>query len=126
VTTLPDTFTPPADLDALRIVEEHFSQGWRYDVEVVVEAPPEWVGRWVPRSLARLEELPGHRTRMVATTEDPDWYARRLARIPVGFTVVVGDEVRAALGELGRRLIASAGSSASPRRVSRHAGPDDA
>ncbi|MFC6343498.1 transcriptional regulator, partial [Nocardioides hankookensis] len=59
--------------------------------------------RWVPRSLALLEELPGHRTRMVASTEDPDWYARQLAQIPVDFTVV-GDEVRAALAELGRRL----------------------
>ncbi|MFC6042635.1 helix-turn-helix transcriptional regulator [Nocardioides hankookensis] len=101
--TLPETFTPPVGLDALRAVEEHFSQGWRYAVEVVVEAPPEWVRRWVPRSLALLEELPGHRTRMVASTEDPDWYARQLAQIPVDFTVV-GDEVRAALAELGRRL----------------------
>jgi predicted DNA-binding transcriptional regulator YafY len=107
VATLPETFTPPGDLDALRTVEEHFSQGWPYAVEVVVEAPPEWVRRWVPRSLALLEELPGHRTRMVATTEDPDWYARQLALIPVDFTVV-GAEVRAALAALGRRLVASA------------------
>ncbi|WP_235547803.1 MULTISPECIES: helix-turn-helix transcriptional regulator [unclassified Nocardioides] len=107
VATLPETFTPPADLDALRTVEEHFSQGWRYAVEVVVEAPPVWVRRWVPRSLALLEELPGHRTRMVASTEDPDWYARQLALIPVAFTVE-GDEVRDALAELGRRLVASA------------------
>jgi predicted DNA-binding transcriptional regulator YafY len=107
-----ETFDPPADLDAMRTVEEHFSQGWRYAVEVVVEAPPEWVARWVPRSLALLEELPGHRTRMVASTEDPDWYARQLARIPVVFTVEVGDEVRQAVAELGRRLIASAGTGA--------------
>jgi predicted DNA-binding transcriptional regulator YafY len=106
---LAETFDPPADLDAMRTVEEHFSQGWRYAVEVVVEAPPEWVRRWVPRSLALLEELPGHRTRMVASTEDPDWYARQLARIPVVFTVEVGDEVRQAVADLGRRLIASAG-----------------
>jgi predicted DNA-binding transcriptional regulator YafY len=104
--SLPETFTPPEDLDAMRTVEEHFSQGWRYAVEVVVEAPTEWVGRWVPRSFALLEELPGDRTRMVATTDDPDWYARHLALIPVGFTVV-GDEVRAALAALGRRLVAS-------------------
>lgn len=105
---LPETFRPPEDLDAMRTVEEHFSQGWRYAVEVVVEAPPDWVQRWVPRSLARLEELPGHRTRMVATTEDPDWYARQLARMPVAFTVEVGDELRAAVTELGRRLLAAA------------------
>ena len=36
-TTL-DTFTPPADLDALRTLEEHLSQGWTYPVEVLVDA----------------------------------------------------------------------------------------
>ena len=106
---LPETFVPPADLDAMRTVEEHFSQGWRYAVEVVVEAPAEWVERWVPRSFARIEAIGEQRTRLVATTDEPDWYARQLARLPVGFTVVVGEEVRRAVAELGRRLLESTG-----------------
>lgn len=106
---MPETFTPPEDLDALRTIEEHFSQGWRYAVEVLVDAPPVWVRRWVSPSLARLEPADGDRTRMVATTEDPDWYARQLAAIPVTFTVIDSPELSRALDELGRRLQASGG-----------------
>ena len=102
--SLPETFTPPSGLDALATIEEHFSQGWRYAVEVLVDAPPVWVRRWVSPSLARLEEADGDRTRMVASTEDPDWYARQLAAIPVPFRVVGSPELAAALRELGRRL----------------------
>jgi hypothetical protein len=45
---------------------------------------------------------------MIATTEDPDWYARQLAAIPVAFRVVGSPELAAALRALGRRLAASA------------------
>lgn len=107
VATLPDTFSPPADLDPLRTVEEHFSQGWRYVVEVLVDAPPRWVRRWVSPSLARLEEAPDDRTRLVASTDDPDWYARQLAAIPVTFRVVGSPELRDAVRALGRRLASS-------------------
>jgi hypothetical protein len=58
----------------------------------------------VSPSLARLEEADGDRTRMVASTEDPDWYARQLAAIPVPFRVVDSPELASALRELGRRL----------------------
>ncbi|MBZ5737951.1 helix-turn-helix transcriptional regulator [Nocardioides mangrovi] len=109
VVSLPETFTPPADLDALRTIEESFSQGWPLTIEVLVDAPPSWVSRWVPRSLALLEPVGEDRTRMVATTEDPDWYARQLAAIPVSFTVVEGPELRAALAALAARLAGSAG-----------------
>ena len=109
VAPLPETFTPPENLDALATIEEHFSQGWRYAVEVLVDAPPVWVRRWVAPSLARLEPAAGDRTRMVATTEDPDWYARQLAAIPVSFHVVDSPELSEALVELGRRLQASGG-----------------
>jgi hypothetical protein len=67
------------------------------------------VRRWVQPSLARLEEAPGDRTRMIASTEDPDWYARQLAAIPVTFRVVDSPELAAAVAELGRRLLGSAG-----------------
>ncbi|MGY2701347.1 helix-turn-helix transcriptional regulator [Nocardioides sp. HB32] len=109
VQSLPETFPPPEGLDAMAVVEAHFSQGWRYAVEVLVDAPPVWVRRWVSPSLARLEEAEGDRTRMVATTEDPDWYARQLAAIPVTFRVVDAPELSAAVEELGRRLSAASG-----------------
>jgi predicted DNA-binding transcriptional regulator YafY len=104
VETLPSSYEVPDGLDALRAIEEQFSQGWPYDVEVLVDAPPRWVRRWVPRSLARLEEAEGDRTRMVATTEDPDWYARQLATIPVAFRVVDSPELLSAVRALGQRL----------------------
>ena len=39
VEMLDDTFTPPADLDPVAMLEEHLAVGWEYDVEVVIDAP---------------------------------------------------------------------------------------
>ena len=39
VEVLDDTFTPPADLDPVAMLEEHLAVGWEYDVEVVIDAP---------------------------------------------------------------------------------------
>ena len=105
---LPATFTPPDDLDALRVLEEHLSQGWTYPVDLLVYATVEDAATWLPRSLARLEP-DGDRTRLRATTDDPDWYARQLARIPVPFAVLGSAELRRATSVLSRRLLRAAG-----------------
>ena len=39
VEVLDDTFSPPADLDPVAMLEEHLAVGWEYDVEVVIDAP---------------------------------------------------------------------------------------
>ena len=106
---LPGTFTPPPDLDAVRVLEEHLSQGWPYPVEVIIEAEPGDVERWLPRSLGRLEPGDEGRTRLRASTEDPDWYVRRLAVLPVSFRILGSDPVRYALAELSRQLAQAAG-----------------
>ena len=80
---LPEEFTPPAGLDALRALEEHLSQGWRYPVEVLVDATVRETSYWVPRSMGLLEPADGDRTLIRATTDNPDWYAGRLAAIEV-------------------------------------------
>jgi predicted DNA-binding transcriptional regulator YafY len=109
VDALPDTFTPPHDLDALRTLEEHLSQGWTYPVDVLVEATVEEVSRWLPRSLGRLEpELQG-RTRIRATTDEPDWYARQLAILPAPFRVIGSPEIQRAAAALGQRLVQASG-----------------
>jgi predicted DNA-binding transcriptional regulator YafY len=108
VEKLPDTFTPPEDLDAMRRVEEHFSQGWRHPVDVLVEAPVEQVRRWVPRSLALLEPDGQGRTRLCATTDNLDWYARNLATIPAPFRVLGSPELQRAVAALSRRLAEAA------------------
>ncbi len=55
VGVLTETFTPPADLEPMATLEEHLSQGWRYAVEVEIEAPLAEVEHWLPRSFGRLE-----------------------------------------------------------------------
>jgi predicted DNA-binding transcriptional regulator YafY len=105
IDVLPDAFVPPRDLDALRTLEEHLSQGWTHPVDVLVDAPVDETSRWVPRSLGSLEPDGEGRTRIRATTDEPDWYARRLAAIPAPFRVVGCPELRAALERLGQRLL---------------------
>ena len=108
ITTLqvqPGTFTPPPDLDALRTLEAHLSQGWTHPVEVLVEAPVEEVGRWLPRSLGRLEPECGGRTRLVASTDNLDWYARQLATLPAPFRVLGCAELQHAVAALARQLL---------------------
>ena len=109
VETLPQTFTPPGDLDALRTLEEHLSQGWTHPVDVLIDADVEETARWLPRSLGRLEPDGEGGTRLRATTDNPDWYARKLAAIPAPFRVIGSAELRRAIADLGRRLTRSGG-----------------
>jgi predicted DNA-binding transcriptional regulator YafY len=103
------TFTPPEELDALRTLEEHLSQGWTHPVDVVVDADIEETSRWVKRSLGRLEPYEEGRTRLRATTDDLDWYARQLATIPAPFRVIASPELQRATAALGRRLAQASG-----------------
>ncbi len=106
---LPESFEPPADLDALRVLEEHLSQGWTHEVNVLIEAEPAQVARWLPRSMGRLSpEGPG-RTRLLASTDEPDWYVGRLAAVEAPFLVLGSRELRRAAAALGRRLIEASG-----------------
>ena len=108
VDRLPETFTPPAGLDALAVLEEHLSQGWAYDVDVLIDAAPAEVARWLPRSLGTLSPSDdGRRTRLRASTANPSWYAGRLAVLPYAFHVHGSAELRQATADLGRRLLAS-------------------
>jgi predicted DNA-binding transcriptional regulator YafY len=105
VEVLPQRFEAPADLDALAALEEQLSMGWKYDVEVVINAPVAECRHWLPRSFGRLEEVDDGTARLVATTDEPEWYAAQLANLPFGFRLVRSPEVRAAMVVLGRRLL---------------------
>jgi predicted DNA-binding transcriptional regulator YafY len=105
---LPDTFAPPPALDPLRALEEHLSQGWSLPVDVLIDAPPDAVASWLPRSLGALSACAGGAsTRLLASTDDPDWYAGRLAVLPYGFRVTESAPLRRAVTELGQRLLAA-------------------
>jgi predicted DNA-binding transcriptional regulator YafY len=104
---LPDTFTPPPGLDSLRVLEEHLSQGWKFPVDVLIDAPPAEVAWWLPRSLGTLSPAGEGQTRLLASTDAPDWYAGRLAALPYAFRVTESPPLREALAELGRRLLAA-------------------
>lgn len=103
-----ETFVPPDDLDALRVLEQHLSEGWRHPVEVIVDATVEETARWVPRSLGRLEPHEGGRTRITASTENPEWYATRLVAILAPFHVIGSPPIQQAMAALGRKLTAAA------------------
>ena len=108
VETLGRTFEPPPDLDPLSAVEEQLSMGWKYDVEVLIDGSAEKCRHWLPRSFGRLEEVDDHTTRLVATTDEPEWYAAQLGNLPFDFRLVGSPEVRTAMTELGQRLLAAA------------------
>jgi predicted DNA-binding transcriptional regulator YafY len=105
IEALPDTFTPPQELDALRTLEEHLSQSRTHPVDVLVDATIEETSRWVPRSLGHLEPDEEGRTRLWATTDEPDWYARQLAVIPAPFRVIGSPQLQRATAALGQRLV---------------------
>jgi predicted DNA-binding transcriptional regulator YafY len=109
VEVLDDTFSPPADLDPVAMLEENLAAGWEYDVEIVVDAPVEVVGRCVPRTLGRLEPLDAETSRLVGSTSNPWWYAEQLAALPASYRIVGGPELRGAARAVGRRMLAAAG-----------------
>ena len=103
-----ESFTPPAGLDALAVLEEHLSQGWTYEVDVLIDATATEVARWLPRSLGTLSAFgDGRRAQLRATTADPGWYVGRLAVLPYAFHVNGSVELRQAAADLGRRLLAA-------------------
>jgi predicted DNA-binding transcriptional regulator YafY len=104
VEQLSESFDPPAGLDPLDAVEEQLSMGWKHQVEVVIDAPIDECRHWLPRSLGRLEEVDASTTRLVATTDEPEWYAVQLANLPMDFRLVGSPEVRAAMVALSERL----------------------
>ena len=104
--TLIDTFEPPADLDAVAVLEQHLATGWEYDAQVVIHAPIEQVRRCVSPAWGWLSPE-GEVTRLTGTTGNPYFYAEQLATLRWEFEVMGCDEVRAAAREVGQRLVAA-------------------
>ncbi len=108
VQVLDDTFSPPAGIDPVAVLEEHLAVGWEYDAEIVIGAPVGTVRRWLPRTVGRLEAVDAETTRLVGSTSNPKWYAQQLAVIPASYRIVQGAEIREAARVLAERLLAAA------------------
>src|SRR3954470_2979218 len=78
VEVLPQRFEAPPGLDALAAVEDQLAMGWKHDVEVLIHAPLEDCRPWLPPSFGRLESADETTTRLIATTDEPEWYAAQL------------------------------------------------
>ena len=105
VEVLTETFVPPADLDAVATLEEHLAVGWEYDVEVVIDAPLDTVGRCVSRALGQLETLDDGSTRLIGSTGNPWWYAEQLVKIPAPYRIVGCLELQQTARALGQRMV---------------------
>jgi predicted DNA-binding transcriptional regulator YafY len=105
VDLLDGTFTPPADLNPKQALEEQLSEGWKYPVEIVFEAPFDEVAPCLPRTLGRLEAITPTTTRLVGSTENAAWYVAQLAEIRAPFRIVQSPELQAAAEALAQRLL---------------------
>ena len=102
------TFDPPEELDPVDALEQHLSEGWRHEVEVVVDAPIAELERRVRRNVGKLEPIDEKRTRLVGSTDEPWWYAEHLAELRAPFHVVRPPELRDAVRRLGELLTEAA------------------
>jgi predicted DNA-binding transcriptional regulator YafY len=104
------TFTPPAELDPVAVLEQHLGAGWQYSTRVVFAAPAAEVARWIRPPMGRLEPLDDASCVLIGTTRNAAMYAGEwLAAIPLPFRVEGGDELRAAVADLAERLSAAVG-----------------
>ncbi|MEU4131676.1 helix-turn-helix transcriptional regulator [Streptomyces wuyuanensis] len=100
-------FDPPDDLDPVAALEEHLGLGWQYATRVRFDAPLSEVARWVGPPMGRLEAS-GDGCVLVGTTSAPAMYAQDwLARMPFGFRVEGGPELRAAVAAVAARFTAA-------------------
>nr|WSY52362.1 hypothetical protein OG999_21090 [Streptomyces sp. NBC_00886] len=74
-------------------------------MEVAADTPANLVAQWLPRSLDRPERLDDRATRLLATTDEPDWYAEQLTALEAPFRIVEPSELREAARTPGQRLL---------------------
>ncbi|GAA5105651.1 WYL domain-containing protein [Alloalcanivorax gelatiniphagus] len=108
VTQLESGFEVPADLDPARELESNLGKGWEHATHVVFDAPLAEVQPWIRPTLGDLRELPDGRCELVGSTSNPDAYAGEwLSHVQLPYTVVGGDELRAAVRAVSERLARS-------------------
>ncbi|MEU9096027.1 helix-turn-helix transcriptional regulator [Streptomyces sp. NPDC087901] len=109
IDVLDSVFAPPAGLDPAEALEEHLADGWTYEIEIIIDAPADAVAQWLPRNLGRRETVDAVTTRLIGTTDEPDWYAEQLTAIKAPFRIIKSRELREATHALGGRLLRAGG-----------------
>lgn len=109
VTETPYGFSPPDDLDAVAVLEEHLGAGWDYPTRVAFDAPRRKVAPWIRPVMGRLtDDDHGDGCILIGSTENPQMYAEEwLAQVPFPFRVDGGPELHAAVTALAARLTAA-------------------
>lgn len=109
VTVLEEPFTPPDDLDAVALTEQHLGSGRAHPTRIVFAAPYADVAPWIGPVMGRLEPLGEERCVLVGSTDNPPVYVGEwLARVPYDFTVEADEPLREATRALAARLAAAA------------------
>lgn len=97
-------FVLPEDLDPVLALEESLGTGWEFPTHVVFDAPLSEVAPWIRPPMGRLEASRDECV-LVGSTSNPSMYAQEwLARVPFGFRVEGGPELRAAVATVATRL----------------------
>jgi predicted DNA-binding transcriptional regulator YafY len=100
-------FEPPEGLDPVAVLEENLGAGWEFRTRVVFDAPLAEVTPWIRPPMGRLEAA-GEGCVLVGSTSNPTMYAQEwLARLPFGFRVEGGPELRVAFAVLASRFAAA-------------------
>jgi len=108
-------FEPPADLDAVAVLEENLGSGWEHPTRVVFDAPVADVAPWIRSPMGRLEKS-GDGCVLVGSTSNPTMYAAEwLAALPFAYRVEGGPELRAAVADVAARLTAAVADPAADR-----------
>jgi len=104
VTPTSRRFDPPEGLDPVTTLEEQLGLGWEFPTRVHFDASFDEVVRWIRPPMGRLEPTSDGCT-LVGSTRNPTMYAQEwLARLPFGFRVDGGPELRGAMERLASRL----------------------
>jgi predicted DNA-binding transcriptional regulator YafY len=116
VDQLSQSFTPPAGLDPVAVLEENLGEGWPFPARILFLAPCAEVEPWVRAPMGRLEPHP-RGCLLTGSTNNPSMYAQEwLAAIPFEFRVEGGDELRAAVAALAARCAAAVAREPARRR----------
>ena len=105
---MPATFEPPEAFDIEEAVMRSIAMtrtGGEF--EVLVEASLDRVRDYLPSPIALHEAVSETQTRTWGTTDNPYWIASRIGALPFAVQVVKSDSLKAAMREIGERMIAA-------------------